>query len=70
MSKFTLKCDNEGLVNTLEFDAEYLPNVIENIEIFLMGCGFYIESGALQFMEAEPIESTPTYFNTGDTCLK
>lgn len=61
MSKFTLKCDNEGLVNTLEFDADYLPNVLENLEIFLMGCGYYIECGALQFTESETLQSTPDF---------
>ena len=48
MSKFTLKCDNMGTVNTLEFDSEYLPEVLNNIEVFLMGCGFAIDYGSLQ----------------------
>lgn len=47
MSRFTLKCDNMGTVNTLEFDSEYLPEVLNNIEMFLMGCGFSIDYGTL-----------------------
>lgn len=53
MSKFTLKCDNMGVVNTLEFEAEYLPDVVENLEIFLLGCGFFVESGCLNFFGDE-----------------
>ena len=53
MSKFTLKCDNMGVVNTLEFEAEYLPDVVENLEIFLLGCGFVVESGCLNFFGDE-----------------
>lgn len=51
MSKFTLKCDNQGVVNTLEFEEEYLPMVIQQIEIFLMGCGYSVTNGTLTMYE-------------------
>ena len=50
MSKFYLMCDNEGLINTLEFQADYLPLVIENIEMFLMGCGYWVPNGSLHII--------------------
>lgn len=55
MSKFTLKCDNEGIVNTLEFEAEYLPTVLENIEVFLMGCGYHAPYGSLHITTDDDI---------------
>ena len=66
MSKFTLKCDNEGVINTLEFEGEYLPDILNNIEIFLMGCGFSVEYGSLQVGES-PIYMTPYNDGIGDT---
>ena len=69
MSRFTLKCDNEGIINTLEFDCDYLPDVLNNIEIFLMGCGYAVDYNSLQIMEVETIETTPDYFIKGESCL-
>jgi hypothetical protein len=66
MSKFTLKCVNEGVVNTLEFDGEYLPDILNHIEIFLMGCGFSIEYDSLQIGEPA-IYVTPYNDGIGDT---
>lgn len=31
-------------IHTSEFSAEFLPDVLMNIEMFLRGCGFYIKN--------------------------
>lgn len=49
--KFSLSCERredtifgqKGAKNTLEFDAEALPEVLEEIERFLRGCGYQFE---------------------------
>jgi len=52
MPKFTLICEHSDVYGkpnekiTYEFNKEYLPEVIENIEMFLKGAGFII-SGVL-----------------------
>ena len=43
MPKFTLICEHDGPVaskNTLEFEADYLPTVLEHFRQFLKGCTF------------------------------
>lgn len=50
MPKFTLTCDHgDGYVVTHQFEQEYLPNVLENIELFIKGCG-YINEGYLDYV--------------------
>jgi len=43
MPKFTLTCEHEGPVaskNTLEFETDFLPTVLEHFRQFLKGCTF------------------------------
>ena len=43
MPKFTLTCEHDGPVgskNTLEFEADFLPTVLEHFRQFLKGCTF------------------------------
>jgi hypothetical protein len=52
MPKFTLSAEWEGDENTKvthEFDREFLPDVIEQFQMFLRGCGYYFK-GELQFV--------------------
>lgn len=46
MPKFKLVCDHSYALDTHvvthEFNAEYLPDVLENIRMFLQGAGFVI----------------------------
>jgi len=47
MSKYTLICSHDDLYgnpttkHTLEFKEDSLNDVLQNIELFLRGCGFY-----------------------------
>ena len=51
MPKFTLIAEHSsGEKATLEFEKEYLPDVLENIEMFLRGAGFHF-AGNLDFVE-------------------
>jgi hypothetical protein len=52
MPKFTFICDHGNEKTTVEFDKEYLPDILENIEMFLRGAGFHF-SGNLDFVEDE-----------------
>ena len=40
---------------TIEFDAEYLPNILEHFEMFLRGSGFH-PSGTLDFVNYDDCE--------------
>ena len=58
MPKFTLICEHTDVYGkpnekiTHEFTKEYLPDVIEDIEMFLKGAGFVI-SGVLDIVPLE-----------------
>jgi len=49
--KFTLNCERKedtlfkqkAAKNSLEFEAETLPEVLEEIERFLRGCGYHFD---------------------------
>jgi len=44
MPKFYLECENwDGFKNTVEFEADFLEGIRENIDLFLKGAGFDIE---------------------------
>lgn len=66
MPKFTLiaeHTDNYGQTlskTTHEFDVEFLPEVLENVDLFLRGTGF-IPSGNLEYVE-ETFEDYDTQF--------
>ena len=36
--------DDRGFKNTLEFEADYIGDVVENFELFLRGSGFHQDS--------------------------
>jgi hypothetical protein len=47
-------------VTTIEFSADYLPDILEHIEMFLRGSG-YIISGKLDFVDYEDEYTTPKF---------
>jgi hypothetical protein len=62
MPKFTLTCEHDGPVgskNTLEFEADFLPTVLEHFRQFLKGCTFEFDGeleivGLDYYKEPEP----------------
>ena len=56
MAKYTLICEHDELGGTMkqttEFRTDYLPEVLENTELFLRGCGFYFE-GQLDIIDED-----------------
>jgi hypothetical protein len=55
MPKFTLICEHDGPVgskNTLEFEADFLPTVLEHFRQFLKGCTFEFD-GELEIVGLE-----------------
>ena len=56
MSEFTLiSRDVEGTGVTMDFNAEYLPDVLEKFELFLKGVG-YVFDGNLVILDSDDIE--------------
>jgi hypothetical protein len=56
MPKFTFICDHNSELGPgpkIEFttEKEYLPEVLEDFEMFLRGCGFFFD-GMLDFVDA------------------
>jgi hypothetical protein len=65
--KYTLIAEDEfgGSTTTREFQADYLPDVLSEVELFLRGAGFFFE-GNLDFVndfETEPEWDTPQDFS-------
>ena len=62
MPKFTLICEHDGPVastNTLEFETDFLPTVLEHFRQFLKGCTFEFDGeleivGLDYYKEPEP----------------
>ena len=55
MPKFTLTCEHDGPVgskNTLEFEADFLPTVLEHFRQFLKGCSFEFD-GELEIVDLD-----------------
>ena len=52
MSDFTFTCTQGSVTRTVEFTEEYLPHVLEEIELFLKGCG-YVFDGVLDIVNEE-----------------
>lgn len=57
MTKFEFKCIQETGVGasrttTVETDAHHLPEVIEEFQTFLRGCGYYF-NGVLEFVDED-----------------
>jgi hypothetical protein len=62
MPNFKFECEHSNAWDqtldskvTMEFDKEFLPDVIEQFEQFLRGCGYYFD-GRLELVEDEPVE--------------
>ena len=45
---------------TVEFSADYLPDILEHVEMFLRGSGFIV-SGKLDFVDYEDPYTTPKF---------
>ena len=61
MPKFTLICEHDGPVaskNTLEFEADFLPTVLENFRQFLKGCSFEFD-GELEIVDVDYSHEEP-----------
>lgn len=69
MPKFTLICDHsydgETHVVTHEFNTEYLPDVLMNLDMFLKGSG-YVYDGFLTVEEPEELEQHSDYYYDRD----
>jgi hypothetical protein len=58
MSKFTFICQEESMpwvsateaTRTVEFTGETLPDIVNEFEMFLKGCGFHFE-GHLELVD-------------------
>lgn len=48
MSKFTFMCENDGVMNAMEFEAEYWDDVVNNFKQFLRGSGFIFDDEVLE----------------------
>ena len=60
MAKYKLKMQEGDFVNTLEFEADGLEDVVANMEIFLKGNGFFFD-GALDIHTGEVQKNTMHY---------
>jgi len=47
-------------VTTIEFSADYLPDILEHFEMFIRGSGFIV-SGKLDFVDYEDSYTTPKF---------
>ena len=56
MAKYTFICEHieagDGLKNITEFRTDYLPDVLDNLELFLRGAGFYFD-GKLEIINEQ-----------------
>ena len=53
--KYTLTCEQGTFKTTTEFEEDFLPSVLENMQLFLKGCGFYFD-GTLDIINEETEE--------------
>lgn len=53
--KYTLTCEQGSFKNTTQFEEDFLPSVLENMQLFLKGCGFYFD-GTLDIINEETEE--------------
>lgn len=72
MPKFKLICDNsyslDTHVVTHEFSGEYLPDILDNIRMFLQGAGFVID-GVIDVIPNDEYYGTPQQELFDDTEL-
>ena len=50
--KFTLIGEQDGFKTTQEFDEYSLPTVLENMTVFLRGCGYHFD-GSLEIVDID-----------------
>jgi hypothetical protein len=53
--KYTLTCEQGSFKTTTEFEEDFLVSVLENMQLFLKGCGFYFD-GTLDIINEETEE--------------
>jgi hypothetical protein len=53
--KYTLTCQQGNFKTTTEFEEDFLPSVLENMQLFLRGCGFYFD-GTLDIINEDTEE--------------
>ena len=53
--KYTLTCEQGTFKTTTEFEEDFLPSVLENMQLFLKGCGFHFD-GTLDIINEETEE--------------
>ena len=53
--KYTLTCEQGSFKNTVQFEEDFLPSVLENMQLFLKGCGFHFD-GTLDIINEETEE--------------
>jgi len=53
--KYTLTCQQGNFKTTTEFEEDFLPSVLENMQLFLKGCGFCFD-GTLDIINEETEE--------------
>jgi len=53
--KYTLTCTDGNFTNTVEFEQDFLLHVLENMQLFLKGCGFIFD-GTLDIINEETEE--------------
>ena len=66
-------------VTTIEFSADTLPTVLEHVELFIRGCGFFPPAGNLDYVNefeeheieldwddcySDPVKHHESYFDT------
>ena len=61
--KYTLTCEQGTFKTTTEFEEDFLPSVLENMQLFLKGCGFHFD-GTLDIINEETEE---LYSDTHDS---
>lgn len=78
--RFSVDHENENgrttFSNTLEFDAEVLPDVIGNFELFLRGAGFIFDGSVDITQNAYTVQNSlnnhpdPEYYNKTEVQVK
>jgi hypothetical protein len=53
--KYTLTCTDGNFKNTVEFEEDFLVSVLEHMQLFLKGSGFYFD-GTLDIINEETEE--------------
>jgi hypothetical protein len=68
MPKFTLISEHEdGAHVTVEFEKEYLPDILMHVDMFLRGTGF-VYDGALAIEEYEPAQIKEDEYYSSEKC--